>query len=286
MKKLLTKLKRKMSRRLPESTKEFLRKLFKVVTSPRKNSAIPVEELKTFDLLKDCFRTVFDIGAREDLSFYYMKKDCEYHLFEPNTKAVTILKNKINSLPESNITLNEFGLSNENADNCVYYEDSQSFAINPFHKDVDTGQRYSLRTLDGYVTQHNISHIDFLKIDAEGFDYKIIQGGITTITSKVDYIQFEYWDDIKKYTDLLGNTFTLYLMMESRLLEAIFEDAIQEMTPQQKERDYKKSLIILDDNTIDLIERVLEPKGYGGNIFGIVKDKRAIDVQKLIFDIA
>ncbi|MDB5188985.1 MAG: methyltransferase FkbM family [Candidatus Nomurabacteria bacterium] len=284
MTKIIKKIKKAVARRLPENIKGALRPFVRAVIR-NGNPAIPAEELKVFDLLKADFKTVFDIGAREDLSFYELKKDCSYYLFEPHTAAIALLKQKIASLEKPDITLNEFGLSDENKDDCVYYEDSQSFAPNPFHKNIDKGQRYSLRPLDGYVEQHGIMHIDFLKIDAEGFDYKIIKGGIYTITTKVDYIQFEYWDGVQKFVDMLSDVFQLYLMMEPQLLEAITEDLFDSLTESQKSKVYTLSVIPLDADLIDLIDRVLIPAGCGGNILGVNKNIPVSHIDAIVFPI-
>lgn len=284
MKKSIKRIRRAVGRRIPERIKSVIRRAIRVV-KPVGNPAIPAEELRIFELLKDDMSVVFDVGARDDLSFYNIKSDCSYHLFEPNKGALASLKKKISMLHNPDIRLNEFGLSDKSEDNCIYYEDSQSFVINPLHRGIDTGQRYSLRTLDGYITENNISHIDFLKIDAEGLDYKIILGGLRAIKTKVSYIQFEYWGGVKKFIDLLGDTFDFYLMMEPILLEAITDEAWSSMTAAQKRKDYRKSIILLDHDMIDLIDQTIIPLGHGGNILGIKKGLPREKIGKITFDI-
>lgn len=91
---LLKNTKRKIGRKLPEEIKAPIRRIIKKIKRPTDNPSIPVEKLRIFDLLKDEFFVVFDVGAREDLSFYKIKSNCSYHLFEPNPKAIASLKNK------------------------------------------------------------------------------------------------------------------------------------------------------------------------------------------------
>lgn len=252
-----------------------------------RNPQTPQEERKIFDLLKDRFEIVFDVGARNELSFYHLKNSCSYHLFEPNVKFVKQLRDQISRLPYHNIVINHFGLSDINADNCVYYEKSQSFIVNPTFKegDVDTGIRYSVRTLDSYLAEQRIPKIDFLKIDAEGSDYKIIVGGINVIRSnKVSFIQFEYWDGVKKFANILNN-FNLYLMMEPVLLRAIKDTIMTKMTTEQKRIDFRKSIIPLDDTLVDLIDNTIIPTGNGGNVLGINKTVKDLDVRSLMFDV-
>lgn len=252
-----------------------------------RNPKTPMEERKIFYLLKDKFEIVFDVGARNEISFYQMKNNCSYHLFEPNIKFFNQLKKQVAQLRNHNIKINNFGLSDKKADNCIYYEKSQSFIINPTLKDgdIDTGLRFSLRTLDDYIVENRIPKIDYLKIDAEGSDYKIMLGGLKTIKeNKVSYIQFEYWDGIKKFADLLEN-FNLYLMMEPVLLKAINDQIAPLMTPEQKKINFNKLIIPVNDALIDLIDNTIIPTGNGGNVLGVNKYIKDQNIEKLMLDL-
>ena len=48
--------------------------------------------------------------------------------------------------------------------------------------------------------------------------------------------------------------------------------------------DFNKSLVKLDDNIIDFMDKTISPKGVGGNIFGVNK-KLKNDINHLIFKI-
>lgn len=266
--------------------RDILKRTF---TKPITGVVSSEEERWIFNAIKDKMEVVFDVGVRDELSFYYMKSDCTYHLFEPNSNFTKLLKKQIATFRDHKIILNEYGLSDEKRDDCVYYEKSQAFIINPYFKDgdTDTGLKFSLRTLDDYVLENKIPKIDFLKIDAEGLDYKIIIGGLNTIKlGKISYIQFEYWDGVKKFVNILKDNFNLYLIMEPRLLRAITDIDPTKMTPGQRAIDYKKSIIPLDQELIDLIDRKLSPVGYGGNILGMNKNIKTPDIKKLMFDVS
>jgi len=241
-------------------------------------SEIPNNELDIYKRMSEDFKIVFDIGCRDDLYFYEIKQNVEYHLFEPFRDVLTSLKDKISLLPKNKLILNEFGLSDKNSDDCVYYSNTQSFIPHWYVTPIDSGERYSLRTLDTYVKDNKINNIDFIKIDVEGLDYNVINGGINTIKfeNKVSYIQVEYNGGIKQYVDLLDN-FDFYLMIEPSLLGVILNNNILN-------RDFNKSLVKLDNNIIDFIDNTISPTGTGGNIFGINK-KLNNDVNHLIFKI-
>lgn len=283
MRRSFLKIKKSIGRRLPRKWMPYLRRAYKILTFT-KNPKIPDEELRLFELLKNDIYVVFDVGAREDLAFYKIRPDCSYHLFEPNTKFIRKLEQQLSKLPNDKIRLNKYGLGDTNQDGCVYYEDSQSFTVNTFHEDIDTGKRFSIRRLDDYVIQNNISHIDFLKIDAEGYDYKIMLGGQNTISSKVSYIQFEYWDNVSNFLKILDQ-FSLFILNEPRFVEAIIEHK-NLMTTDQREIDFTKSLIPLNTSAVALIDNILAPRGCGGNIFGINKNLDVSNIyEKLLFNI-
>jgi FkbM family methyltransferase len=239
---------------------------------------IPNNELEIYTKMSKDFKIVFDVGCRDDLDFYNIKQNVEYHLFEPFTDALNSIKNKINSLPKNKLILNEFGLSDKNSDDCVYYSNTQSFIPHWYVPPIDSGERYSLRTLDTYVKDNKIDNIDFIKIDVEGLDYNVINGGINTIKTenKVLYIQVEYNGGIKQYVDLLDN-FDFYLMVEPNLLGVILNNNTLNL-------DFNKSLVKLDDNIIDFMDKTISPKGVGGNIFGVNK-KLKNNINHLIFKI-
>jgi len=246
---------------------------------------IPPAELQIFELLKDEFKVIFDVGCRTDVSYYDLHPSGEYHLFEPNSSFVAELKRKIALLPPNKISVNNFGLSDTNQDNCVYYERSQSFLINPtIGGDVDTGKKFSIRKLDDYVDQHGIKKIDFLKIDTEGFDYKVFQGGRKSL-KKVRFLQFEYWDGVEKFYQLLGLRYDLFLMMEPALLRAIQKIIWPKLTKAEQKLKFSNSLLPLTKTVQHLIDTKFIPAGCGGNILGISKQEK-FDFRKLIFSIS
>ena len=244
------------------------------------------EEQELFRRLKDRLHTVFDVGSRYDLYFHKIKPDCEYHLFEPNKKFTKILKKKISKLKLHKIIVNEFGLADKESYNCVYFKNSQSFEINPYLiEDKDSGERYSTKTLDGYIKVNSIKCVDFLKIDTEGFDYKIILGGMDTIRKNmILYMQFEYWTGVQKFFDLLSPFYDLYLMLEPPHLETIEKIRGKDNTTSLI-RNNPKSIIKLDKDVINLIDTRFAPIGIGGNIFAVNKNIPNPKIEELMFNI-
>ena len=206
------------------------------------------KEKYTISLITD-LATVFDVGAREDgIEFIEISPNSEYHFFEPHVDFANSLKSKIPAGTKAKV--NQYGLWSVNLDNAKYYLDVQSFIPHPFVASTDTGEVYNLRTLDWYVKTEKVGIIDFLKIDAEGADFKILEGAKDTLASdKIRYIQFEYWAGVRKFHDLLSRKYNMYYVREELSLSFLDEDLIQE---------------------IDL-SRI--PRGFGGDIFCVHKNE-------------
>jgi FkbM family methyltransferase len=225
---------------------------------------IPNEELDLFKKICSNFKIVFDVGCRCDLDYYEIHPNCEYHLFEPNKKFIEKIKEKLKELNyPKNIKLNEYGLSDENKNGCIYFENTESFTEhwNKNIPNIDQGNRYDLKKLDDYIQNNNIENIDFLKIDVEGLDYNVILGGLNAIKSnKVKNIQIEYSGNVKQYVDLLDN-FKFYWMMEPVLCAYV-----NSLNTQYKFSP--NNVVELNDELIYFIDHVVSPSGNGGNIFG------------------
>jgi FkbM family methyltransferase len=205
-------------------------------------------ELSVFKSLKDV-KVVFDVGARTDM--LYDGPGVEVHRFEPNPEFASSLSGIVN----------RFGLSDKEEE-LSYNTVTQSFVNGKEYprRIYGWGPSFPLKTLDQYAK--DIPRIDFLKIDAEGMDYKILLGGKETL-KKTRYIQFEYWDGVQKFIDLLPD-FELSLILDSRL----YNDVIK---PRVTDEKYEKPLVSLTEDVVHLIDKVCIPLGAGGNIFGIRK---------------
>jgi FkbM family methyltransferase len=195
---------------------------------------IPREELEVFRSLKD-IKVVIDVGPRTDMDMYNLRPDLEYHLFEAHTPF-------FDELPDApNVNKYNVALSDK-TEVRLYDIGTQSF------NNSRTGPyiEYPTKRLDDF----NIK-ADFIKIDAEGLDYSILLGAPETI-KHAKYIQFEYWDGVKKFVDLLQG-FEFYLMMEPEL---------------RKVSSIKETLTPLN---VDFVDNFLIKQGAGGNILAIRK---------------
>ena len=111
-------------------------------------------------------RRVIDIGAWwGPWSLWWHDKVQHIEIFEPNQQIISKLKNNIKDLP--NCTLHETALGDKSGKVSMdYVSHTGTYHIK------DTNGSISLKTLD----QYNFESVDIIKIDAEGHEYKILQG--------------------------------------------------------------------------------------------------------------
>lgn len=178
----------------------------------RQHSEVSLAELKVFDSLKD-IHVVFDVGARMEMDsstvpcivdYLELKPDATYHLFEPNKEFASKLREAIPG--KENVTLNEFGLGDKEG-YFLYNTGVQGFSGGDGYAGPD-GEMLYVNTIPNYCKSKGIDKIDFLKIDTEGFDYRVIVGA-KPMWDKIHYIQYEEWDVPEKFYELLEEHFDM-----------------------------------------------------------------------------
>ncbi|MDP2638962.1 MAG: FkbM family methyltransferase, partial [Candidatus Azambacteria bacterium] len=141
--------------------------------------------------------TVFDIGAAIGEATIPMAKafpNAEIYCFEPSADSFVLLKKRTKFLGKRIHCFN-YGLHN--------IEGNLTFYSAPGHRDGSSFlQRYSgkpgvnpvntkVRRLDDVVKELNIKKIHFMKVDAEGSEKEIFEGGVNTLKNLVDNIFVE-----------------------------------------------------------------------------------------------
>lgn len=193
-------------------------------------SSVPEIEIIFFNRIKSLIDVMVDAGAREDIVYIENSSDRprEFHLFEPDPVFVDNCKNKLanrKDLKQHKILLNKKGLGNKNGI-FNYYPNTQSFV---FRKHVvtstDEGIQFETKRLDDYCDENGIKAIDFIKIDVEGMEIDVLDGGKKIIEKTAKIIQFEFGGTILdrdiSIDDLLNwfdkKTFSIYLQNDNYL---------------------------------------------------------------------
>ena len=154
-------------------------------------SPLPTEELELFKELRD-LEVIFDVGARTDTEYLDLRPDAEHHLFEPNPVFFKELEMKVGNKP--NVFANNFGLGDKE-EGRGYYSPLQGFlGSGSVPEDAIPDCNLSLKTLGWYFEEKGLKKIDFLKIDTEGHDLKVIIGAYNW-RDKIRFIQYEHWGE-------------------------------------------------------------------------------------------
>lgn len=139
-----------------------------------------------FKLVKPGFN-IFDVGANVGwYSLNIAKRFPSSHVFafEPIPSTFSLLKNncKLNSL--DNLSVYEFGFSNQKSQIQFYLDTSHSVSAsskNLYDKKGLNIKYCQVQKLDDFVDQNNVSKLHFLKVDVEGAELFVFHGGIGTI---------------------------------------------------------------------------------------------------------
>jgi FkbM family methyltransferase len=146
------------------------------------------------------FRTAFDVGANCGdwlMASLIAWPQCRVHAFEVAPLTLHGLQDRLEKSPEGDrATLNSYGLSDTTGEQTMFYF--------PEHPDLtcDLPRHEALRSIpfdarlstgDQYAEEHSMETVDFLKIDVEGAEYRVLRGFSKYLEAgKVHCVQFEY----------------------------------------------------------------------------------------------
>lgn len=169
-------------------------------------------------------RVFIDVGANlgnwTNLFLEYAKKPVIGILFEPSTFAYNHLKKIFEN--QSNLQIVNAAVG-ESSGEMTFYEEPDagymSSLIEGFSRSNAIEKKVKITTISNEMKQRNIDYIDLLKIDAEGYDFKIISGCEHLLKEqKIGVIQFEY----SKGWALVGNSLALALKFFDNLSYKVF----------------------------------------------------------------
>ena len=184
--------------------------------------------------------TIFDIGANKGEWTKQAIANLEYfsiHMFEPNRSLKTELNEVIQTALENNCNLssvhiNMLGIGDPGKTDLFVSSLSNEMASTvlaggkPFYKSYERVE-IEMINADTYCKLKNIDEIDFLKIDTEGSELKVLESfGNMLLNGKIRFVQFEYG-----MASFYGNSSLLgffNLMENNYSIHRIFPEGITE----------------------------------------------------------
>ena len=168
-------------------------------------------------------KTMIDVGAhRGGSSERFADKNWKIFAFEPDPTNRKVFKRRLGQ--KKNITLDSRAVGEHSETATDFYASKESSGISGMLAFRDSHYKVAsvdVTTIERVAEDNNIKHIDFLKIDVEGFDYSVLKG-VPWGRLKPDVVTCEFedaktlllghdWEEICKY--LVSHGYTVYVSM-------------------------------------------------------------------------
>ena len=148
------------------------------------NDGVDFDRRVLYSLINENY-ICFDIGANigeTTMNFARLAPKGKVFSFEPVPFLFQRLKTnlELNNFPS--VFLNNLAVSDKEEE--LFFEkpvDNNSAGISLNKEKSNTSQVVHSTTIDLFVSANNIDKIDFMKIDVEGFEYFVINGGLNTL---------------------------------------------------------------------------------------------------------
>jgi FkbM family methyltransferase len=214
-----------------------------------------------FKLLVKNSRVFFDIGANTGIYSLYsasVNKELDIHSFEPiNTIYEYLEKNKrINGF--ENLHINNLALSNKEGNLTFYipFDDMMHVPLGASSRSEHLTElkrimnEVKATTLDKYIQQNGIDNIDIIKIDTEGTEHMVFEGGFNILSKSKPAIFCEVLSGVNesKVQPLLDKLNYKYLVLTEKGLK------IEKEITGSKSRDYINHLFV-QDRHIDILSK-------------------------------
>jgi FkbM family methyltransferase len=157
--------------------------------------------------------TLFDVGAnigQTVVSFLEAFKEPRIFSFEPSPEPFAALRSAYGQ--DSRVRVENMALGDQQSE--LPFHVTLDYSVNdsllePAWNAQAKTEAVPVTTLDRYCEQHGIESIDFLKVDTQGYDLKVLQGSRRLLKEKkirgfsVELIFTPMYKDQPSYIDLL-----------------------------------------------------------------------------------
>lgn len=179
------------------------------------------ESIKTFYSFIDNKKNynILDIGAQSGLYSLYAKylPLSTFYSFEPFTDTYKLLNDNLVLNNITNVKTFNIGLANKTGNailnTSISHNGLHTLGENPLRFNDIKKIEIQIDTIDNLFYDKNID-IHFIKIDTEGYEYYILQGGLKTIQKYKPLIQLEWNDQNLKQCNVNPTIFMDFIVNE------------------------------------------------------------------------
>lgn len=184
---------------------------------------------------------IFDVGANvgdwgSKVLEYFDPDNIDVFAFEPSGFTFEKLRERFRKNP--NFHLFNYGLGDQNTQTSLFSNAPASGIASLYRRRLDhfgadscldMDEMVAIQTLDTFCKREKISNIDFLKLDVEGHELKVLEGAKYLLESDaIRFIQFEFGgcniDSRTYFQDFF------YLLNGKYRLSRILKDGLQSIT--------------------------------------------------------
>lgn len=144
-------------------------------------------------------KTIVDIGANigiHSVNYAYFINGATVYAIEPAQENLIVLKKNIDKHKLTNIRIVEKAIGKENSKGTLYVNEQNS-GDNRIYKSPDfepmDSHGIEIITLDQFKKENDIGKIDYIKMDTQGCEFDIFEGGYKTLKEDRPDIFMEFW---------------------------------------------------------------------------------------------
>lgn len=160
--------------------------------------------------------TIIDIGSNKGyftfIAAKLLKNNGKVFSFEPDPTNCHWIRKSISENKYSNIILIPVGIYNTNSKTTFYKGDKSGH--HSLKKDRGLGNiTINTKTIDSLLEEENIQRVDIIKIDVEGSEVEVLEGGKNTLNNHAPIIILDIHDYINKsklFEILNSNEYYIY----------------------------------------------------------------------------
>jgi len=141
---------------------------------------------------------IIDIGANVgffSLATFSRFPGAELYSFEPHPYCFKVMSDYKNAFGKYNWNINQKAVSDQNGELTLNTSTVSGFTTKAsvYENDVEKAEEFVAQAIkfDTFLSENNITHIDFMKLDCEGAEFSILYGLTNDVFEMVDSFSIE-----------------------------------------------------------------------------------------------